>query len=312
MKLVTYDLGKAPRAGLAVGQKIVDLEAGDRELGRGKLPASVRALLEGGEPAMSAARKLADKAEKLIAKIETGKEKCPEWILGEEQIHWGPPLPDPEKIICLGQNYIDHIREQERVLGRALKVPENPVIFTKFRSTLNGPYDPIKLPPKSVTGAVDFEVELAIVIGREAKGVKQKDAMDYVAGYMVMNDVSARDCQRADGQWVRAKSFDSFGPCGPWLVTRDEVENPHKLGLWCAVNGETMQDSNTSNMIFKIPKVVSYLSAAITLKPGDIISTGTPPGVGMFREPKVLLKAGDAVECGVAGVGVICNVCEKA
>lgn len=312
MKLVTYDQGGAPRAGLAVGGMIVDLEIGDKALGKGALPSSVRALLEAGDFALAAARKLAEKSAKLVDKILAGKADQPEWIHFEEEIHFGPPVPDPEKIICLGQNYIDHIREQEKVLGKTLKVPENPVIFTKFRSTLNGPYDPVVLPPKTTTSAVDFEVELAIVIGREAKGVKAKDAMDYVAGYMVMNDVSARDCQRADGQWVRAKSFDTFGPCGPWLVTRDEVENPHKLRLWCAVNGETMQDSNTKNMIFKIPKVVAYLSTAITLKPGDIISTGTPPGVGMFREPQVLLKDGDTVECGVDGVGVISNVFEKA
>lgn len=312
MKLVTYDRGKAARAGLALGEMIVDLEAGDAALGRGKLPASVRVLLKGGEPALEAARKLAAKAARLIEKIAAGKEQRPAWILPEAKVHFCPPLPDPEKIVCVGQNYIDHIHEQERLLGRKLKIPEAPVFFAKFRTALTGPYDPIRIPPKSVTQAVDFEVELAIVIGRETKGVKQKEALDCVAGYMVLNDVSARDCQRADGQWVRGKSLDSFGPCGPWLVTRDEVENPHQLGLWSAVNGQTMQESTTANMIFKIPKVISYLSAAITLKPGDIISTGTPPGVGMFREPPVLLGPGDVVECGVAGIGVICNVCEKA
>lgn len=311
MKLVTYDQGQAPHAGLAVGGMIADLAAADAALGRGKLPASVRALLEAGDSALAAARKLEAKLAKLVEKVLVGKAECPDWLLQEEDLHLGPPLPDPEKIICIGQNYIDHIREQEKLLGKTLKVPENPVIFTKFRSTLGGPYDTITLPPPAVTTAVDFEVELAFVIGRTAKGVKAKDAMDYVAGYMVMNDVSARDCQRNDGQWVRAKSFDTFGPCGPWLVTRDEIENPHKLRLWSTVNGEPMQNSNTKNQIFKIPKVIAYLSMAITLKPGDIISTGTPPGVGMFRDPQVLLQPGDVVECGVDGVGVICNTCVK-
>lgn len=311
MKLVSYDHGQGLRAGLAIGDAIIDLEKGARALAKGKLPASVKELLEAGEPAMTRARKTSAQAEKLLGRIEAGKERRPAWIFPEDCVHLGPPVPNPEKIICLGLNYLDHVREQEGRLHKTIEPPDSPVIFSKFASSLTGPYDPIAMPPTRVTEKVDYEVELALVIGRTAKAVSQKEATACIAGYMVLNDVSARDCQFQDKQWVRAKSFDSFAPCGPWLVSADEIANPHKLRLWCVVNGETMQESSTKNMIFKIPMIVSFLSQAITLKPGDIISTGTPAGVGAFRETPVFLKSGDVVECGIEGIGTICNTCER-
>lgn len=312
MKLVTYDLGEAGRAGLAIEGMIVDLEKGAKALKKKKLPASVKELLEGGAPALATAGEVAEAAGELIGRIQQGSARKPAWILLEDEVHLGPPLPNPEKVICMGLNYLDHVREQEGRLHKSIEPPKNPIIFAKFPSALTGPYDPILMPPAKVTQQVDFEVELAVVIGRTAKGVSPKEAMDCVAGYMVMNDVSARDCQFSDKQWVRSKSFDGFAPCGPWLVTPDEVGDPHKLRLWTAVNGQTMQDSSTRNLIFKIPRIISYLSQAMTFKPGDIISTGTPAGVGVFREPPVLLKAGDSVECGIQGIGTICNTCERA
>ncbi len=159
--------------------------------------------------------------------------------------------------------------------------------------------------------AVDYEVELAFVIGREARRVKRRDAMNYVAGYMVMNDVTARDVQRADGQWVRGKSFDTFGPCGPHLLTHEEISNPHDLPIWLKLNSETMQNSSTKNLIFDIPFLIEYLSRGITFRPGDIVSTGTPPGVGIFRKPPVVLKPGDVIEAGIEGIGTLHNKCVR-
>ena len=310
MKLVTYrQEGGEARAGLAVLGYIVDLEKGAKAI-KEKLPASLRAVLAQGPEALAAARRVEARS---AALFESGHKpsRLHAWIFPEDEIQLAPPLPDPEKIICLGLNYRDHIREQEGRLHATIELPKDPIIFSKFATALAGPYDPIKLPPERVTRQVDYEVELALVIGRTARAVSQQEAAGCVAGYMVLNDVSARDCQFADKQWVRAKSFDGFAPCGPWLVTPDELGDPHKLRLWTILNGTPMQQSTTRHMIFKIPRIISYISQAITLKPGDIISTGTPAGVGFFREPPVVLKPGDTVECGIEGIGTICNTCER-
>jgi 2-keto-4-pentenoate hydratase/2-oxohepta-3-ene-1,7-dioic acid hydratase in catechol pathway len=311
MRFVTYDRNDSPRAGLAVGGVIVDLEKGGKALASVKLPSSVRELLAGGKAMMRKGTGVARKAEALIKKIDKGTERRPTWAIPEDRVHLGPPLPDPEKVICLGLNYREHVAEGKGKFRKTAEDPPNPIIFTKFATTLTGPYDPIRLPPKRVSSQVDYEVELALVIGREARGVKAKDALDYVAGYMVMNDVSARDCQFNDKQWVRAKSFDSFGPCGPWMVSADEIPHPNRLKLWTVLNGERVQDSSTRHQIFKIPFTIAFLSQAMTLRPGDIISTGTPAGVGIFREPQLLLNPGDTVECGIEGIGTICNTCER-
>lgn len=209
------------------------------------------------------------------------------------------PLPDPSKIICIGLNYLDHCEEQNKPR------PERPMLFAKFANTIAGPSDNVQIP--SNTSELDFEGELAVVIGKRARNVKRADAFSYIFGYMALLDVSARDLQRTDGQWVRAKSQDGFAPCGPCLVTADEISDPQNLALRTNVNGERMQDSNTGNMIFPIDELIEFVTASLTLEPGDIISTGTPAGVGVHRSPQVLLKRDDIVEVSIEGIGTLRN-----
>jgi len=186
-----------------------------------------------------------------------------------------------------------------------MDVPEKPLLFCKTPNTLCGPYDPIVLPTGS--GQVDWEVELAVIIGKEGKKIKKKDAFDYIAGYTVMNDVSGREAQFSDQQWFRGKSFDTFAPMGPAFVTADEIDDVHNLKLTAIVDGVTMQDGNTKDLIFDIPTIIEFISENMTLVPGDIISTGTPEGVGIFRNPPVVLKEGNVVECAVEKIGSIKN-----
>jgi 2-keto-4-pentenoate hydratase/2-oxohepta-3-ene-1,7-dioic acid hydratase in catechol pathway len=214
----------------------------------------------------------------------------------------GCPLYRPSKIICLGLNYLDHKEES------GFEKPQKPLLFCKTQNTLAGPFDPIILPRSC--NQIDWEVELAVVIGREGKRIAPEDALNYVAGFSVMNDVSGREAQFADSQWFRGKSFDTFAPLGPALVTVDEVEDFQNLKLTASVNGEVMQNGSTADMIFDIPAIISFISEDITLVPGDIISTGTPSGVGIFRDPPVLLNAGDIVECWVEKIGTIRNTVE--
>lgn len=209
------------------------------------------------------------------------------------------PIRRPSKILCLGKNYEEHAKE-----GGDEK-PEKPLIFCKTLNTLNGPFDPILLPRSCKQ--IDWEVELAIVIGKECKRVKQQDAVDYIAGFTVMNDVSGREAQFSDDQWYRGKSFDTFAPMGPALVTVDEIPDVNNLRLTATVDDVVMQDGNTGDLIFDIPYLIEYISEDITLIPGDIISTGTPSGVGIFRNPPVVLKPGNVVECHIEGIGSIIN-----
>lgn len=214
----------------------------------------------------------------------------------DSQARLCPPVKDPSKIICIGLNYADHARET------GAKVPEEPIIFFKATSSLTGPNDPVTIPPGSQK--TDWEVELAVVIGARASYVEEKDAMAHVAGYCLHNDYSERAFQlERGGQWVKGKSCDTFAPLGPWFVSADEIADVNNLRLWLRVNGRTMQDGHTGNLIFKIPFLVSYLSQFMTLLPGDIISTGTPAGVGLGMNPQVYLKPGDVVECGIDGLG---------
>ncbi len=211
----------------------------------------------------------------------------------------GCPVCRPSKIICLGKNYSEHAKEG------GVENPERPILFCKTPNTLNGPYDPIVLPKSSVQ--VDWEVELAVIIGNKGKRIKKKDAFSHIAGFTILNDVSGRDAQFSDFQWFRGKSFDSFAPVGPCVVTPDEIDNVQNLRLTTTVNGNVMQDGNTKDMIFDIPTIIEYISEDITLLPGDILSTGTPSGVGIFRDPPVVLKPGDVVECRIEGIGSIKN-----
>ncbi len=209
------------------------------------------------------------------------------------------PIPKPGKITCVGLNYADHAREQGH------EPPKSPIFFLKSGNTICGPGDAIHLPPNS--SQVDYEAEFAVVMGKKGSRIPEEKAYDYVAGYMILHDVSARDLQFSDGQWYRGKSCDTFAPTGPWIVTRDEIKDPHNLRISLTLNGETMQDSNTSNLIFSVPYLVSYLSQSATWEVGDLISTGTPPGVGVFRKPPVFLKAGDTTSVTVERLGTLTN-----
>jgi acylpyruvate hydrolase len=210
-----------------------------------------------------------------------------------------PPVMRPSKIICLTLNYRDHATEQNR------EPPPHPVVFSKAPSALCGPFDDIVIRPG--VEQVDAEAELAIVIGREGTMIEPDEALDYVAGYMAFNDVSARKIQIEDRQYFRGKSFDTFAPCGPWIVTAGELGDPHGLSIIQRLNGEVMQESNTSRLVFKIPEIISFLSQGFTLMPGDVIATGTPGGVGLFRDPQVFLKEGDLVEIEIERIGKIAN-----
>ena len=305
MKLISFHSGMHIRAGAVVGDFAVDLEKAAKSLRSGAVPSSIRALLEAGEPGLARARKTVRRAEARLERVSQKKERRPAWAQRLADVELAPPIPDPEKIICIGLNYTDHCEEQK------IEPPESPIFFTKFPTTLAGPYSPVRLPPDSVTSQVDFEVELAFVIGRESKRVARKDALACVAGYMVLNDVSARDVQFKDRQWGRGKSFDTFAPCGPWLLTADEVPDPHKLRLWLKLNGRIMQDSTTKNLVFDIPFLIEYLSRGLTFRPGDIVATGTPAGVGIFRKPPILVKPRDVMEAGIDGIGTIKNRCVR-
>lgn len=220
----------------------------------------------------------------------------------EMEVRLGPPVSRPSKIICLGKNYAEHAQEG------GFEPPKTPLLFCKTFNTLTGPHDPILMPQSS--GKVDWEVELAVVIGRAGKAIPRDQALDYIAGYTVMNDVSAREAQFSDSQWFRGKSFDSFAPLGPYLVTPDEIGEVGHLRLEALVNGVLMQAGNTADMIFDIPFLIENISADISLLPGDIISTGTPSGVGIFRDPPVVLKKGDVVECRIERIGALINKCQ--
>ncbi len=212
---------------------------------------------------------------------------------------FGAPIARPSKIVCLGKNYAEHAKEG------GFEGPERPLLFAKSPGAVNGPFDPILLPKSS--RKIDWEVELAVVIGRQAKRVSRSEAASVIAGFCVANDVSGRDAQFADSQWFRGKSFDTFAPLGPALVTCDEIGDWHNLRLVTRVNGRPMQDGTTADMIFDVETIIEDVSCDITLEAGDVILTGTPAGVGFFRDPPVLLAAGDVVACEIEGIGTIRN-----
>ena len=221
------------------------------------------------------------------------EEKLP---LVEDGQRIGSPIARPSKILCIGLNYAKHAKET----GAA--IPTEPILFMKSTSSLTGPFDNIIIPKNSEK--TDWEVELGVVIGKKASYVSEEEAMNYVAGYVLHNDVSERAFQlERGGTWDKGKGCDSFAPLGPWLVTKDEIPNPHKLRLWLSLNGKMMQDSNTDDLIFNIPQLISYSSQFMTLLPGDVISTGTPAGVGLGFSPNIYLKPGDVVELGIDGLG---------
>jgi 2,4-diketo-3-deoxy-L-fuconate hydrolase len=211
-------------------------------------------------------------------------------------VRLGPPVAGSSKFVAIGLNYADHAAEA------GMQIPTEPIIFLKALTSMCGPNDPVEKPRGSTK--LDWEVELGFVIGTKAKYVSEADAMNYVAGYCVGNDVSERNFQLERlGNWTKGKSHDTFGPLGPWLVTRDEIPDPHKLAMWLDVNGERQQSGSTATMIFKVPKLISYVSEFMTLLPGDVVVTGTPPGVGSGKKPPRFLKVGDIVTLGIDGLG---------
>ena len=299
MRLVTFEVNGAQRLGAAVGERVIDLQAAGAALGaegRGPgvaaIPADMLGLLQLGDEGMDAVRALLDA-------VRDGAAGEGRYAYSAAAVRLRAPLPVPTKILCIGQNYRDHVLEQNAPM------PEKPIIFAKFTTAVIGPGDDIIYP--STTRELDYEAELVVVIGKTGKHIARARAYDYVAGYMAGQDVTARDLQRGDGQWVRGKTQDTFAPLGPYLVTRDEVPDPQALDIKLWVNGEVRQDSNTRNLIFDVPELIAFISQGITLTPGNIIFTGTPPGVGAFRKPPALLQVGDEVTVEVEKLGRLTN-----
>ena len=297
MKLVTYEARDKVSIGLYRGGIIYDLNKSYESVfeERGGFPKDMLSLIECGEDSLERVRQL----DKSLG--EWGdKLKAAGYTYGEAEVHLLAPVPRPKKnIVCLGVNYAEHAEETGHEL------PRFPVFFTKPPTVIIGPYDLIHLP--TCSSQIDYEGELAFVFGKKGKNIGREAALDYVAGHTVMNDVTARDLQSNHHQWFKGKGLDTFGPMGPYFVTKEEVPDPHGLRLRTWLNGKIMQDSTTRNMIFKIPALISSLSMDMTVEPGDIVSTGTPSGVGHSRKPPVYLKAGDLVEVEVEGVGVLRN-----
>ena len=281
MRLVTFTHQGQRRLGARSGDSIIDLSAADPSI-----PSTMKEFLEAGDNAISRARAIIDSGTHAISATDV-------------TIH--APIDNPEKIICIGLNYADHAAES------SMPIPDEPIVFSKYASSIIGPDENIVAP--SASSQVDYEVELVVVIGKSGRNISEEDALNHVAGYMVGHDVSARDYQleKPGAQWMMGKTFDTFAPIGPDLVTTDDVPDPHNLGIRCILNGKTVQDSNTSQLIFDVPKLIAYLTHVFTLAPGDLIFTGTPHGVGMGREPQLWLKHGDRVICEIDGLGRLEN-----
>jgi len=302
MRLVTFIQHGTSTIGVMVNEQyLLELQAGVREFLTDSTSFSVstlKELLEQGEEALREVQEVVTRAQAALQ--HNPDPGAADWLVPLKEVQLLAPILNPQKIIAIGQNYRDHCLEQNA------PIPERPIIFAKFPTAVIGNGAGIRWDP-TLTSQVDFEAELGVVIGKRARCVSQEDAFEYVAGYMNANDVSARDLQFGDKQWVRGKSLDTFCPLGPYLVTKDEVSDPHTLSIRSILNDEVMQDSNTGNLIFRIPFLIEFASRAFTLLPGDILLTGTPPGVGVFRDPKVLLKPGDTITIEVEGLGTLSN-----
>jgi 2-keto-4-pentenoate hydratase/2-oxohepta-3-ene-1,7-dioic acid hydratase in catechol pathway len=227
-------------------------------------------------------------------------------MLSLEALELGPPIPNPDKILCLGTNYREHVAETR------LEIPKVPVVFAKFRNSLTGPTSPIMLPPPHVSSRIDYEGELAVVIGKRCKAVPEEEALDCVAGYSIVNDVTARDVQAQTSQWTAGKALDTFLPMGPGIIPASRVPDPQALTLITRVNGQEVQHDSTGNMIFSVAAAIAFLSNLMTLEPGDIIATGTPSGVGFTRTPPLFLQDGDMVEVEIEHIGGIRNPVKRA
>lgn len=305
MKLVSYKFKGKPgsyRIGCVIDEKVIDLQESYRLLLISKqendlvhsiehlLPADPGEFYSMGAPAI-------DRAKAACEYIKNNT--INKLAFNQEEVSFGTPIPNPSKIICVGKNYADHVAEMRG------DIPEFPVLFAKFNNALIGPEDDIEKSPH--TKKLDYEVELAVVIGKEASRVNKEDALDYIAGYSIGNDTSARDLQKRTPQWLQGKSLDRSTPIGPWMVTADEIGNPANLAIRSFVNGEKRQESNTSHLIFDIPFLIEFISNLITLKPGDIILTGTPDGVGFAMDPPQFLTDGDRITMEIEKVGKLEN-----
>ncbi len=307
MRLATLNVNGKAHLGWVSDRWVVDVATlagriwGDREEAyRTVLQMSLDMVLKAdGVPLLREALHALDKA---VGGLEYVHVRFPDLVYAPEEAPLLQSLLAPSKIIAIGLNYRDHCEEQN------LTPPERPTVFAKFPSALLRPRGVIQWSTR-LTREVDYEAELAVIIGRVARNVRASEAYYYVFGYTAANDVSARDLQRSDKQWVRAKSLDTFCPLGPWVVTQDEIGDPMDLAIRCVVNGEVRQDGHTGNMIFDVPTLIEFLSQAFTLLPGDIILTGTPSGVGIFRDPPQLLQDGDVVTVSIEGIGDLTNTC---
>jgi len=279
MQLVSFGPSGSERPGILLDDRILDVGAAVPSL-----PSSWRDIF---------ASDLLDRVRPIAADPPAAA------LIARTGLRLGPPIPNPSKIVCIGLNYADHAAEQNKPL------PETPLLFAKAPTALGGDGDPILLPAHEPR--VDIEAELAFVVGRRAQRVQAAEAEAYVAGYMCFNDVSGRKAQYEDKQWFRGKSFDTFAPCGPYLLTRDAMPDPHVLAIGSRVDGRVMQESNTRQLVHRIPALLEYITRSMTLLPGDIVATGTPAGVGVFRDPPVFLTAGQTVTVEIEGLGRLVN-----
>jgi acylpyruvate hydrolase len=305
MKLLTFSRGGRTIFGAKVGAHIVDLSELVASTKNGKeveaFPENLDSFLQAGEGVRRVAQSAIDAALKSQSIGELAKKGS---VYNEEEIAFLPPVTRPGKIICLGMNYRKHAQE----MGR--EPPQYPTLFAKYPHTLIGHKNPLVLP--TISQMVDYEAELAIVIGKAGKSIKAEHALDHVAGYTILNDISVRDFQNRTLQWFQGKNFERSCPVGPYLVTKDEVPDPDKLEIELKLNDKIMQRSNTSDFIFSVSNIIEYISQIMTLQPGDIISTGTPGGVGVARDPQVFLKPGDVVRISLQDVGLLENTAVKA
>jgi 2-keto-4-pentenoate hydratase/2-oxohepta-3-ene-1,7-dioic acid hydratase in catechol pathway len=303
MRYATFSLLNDPkqRVGVVSGNRILDLRKLVRSHWSEPFPASLQELIAAGPQAWRRMSSLVD--------IEEFGSQNPRSEISPpaEEIRLHAPIPRPAKnIVCLGLNYASHMEETAKARGRQVKIPEVPVFFTKATTTVNGPYDPIPWDP-AVTSEVDWEAELAVILGVGGKNIPRAKAMEHVFGFTIANDVSARDLQQSHYQWFKGKSLDGFCPMGPHVVTADEFGDPQNKQISLRVNGVVKQSASTADMIFTVPVIIEFLSRGMTLEPGDIISTGTPEGVGLGRIPPEYLKDGDLIETEIEGIGVLRN-----
>jgi len=307
MRLVTFLRLGEPRLGAVVGGQVIDLNAGyqylqeragiprARERAAVVLPPDMVGFLTNGEEALSAARNVVEQVSKAESTTLAGKGI----LYGLKAIAVKAPVPRPTKLILVGLNYRDHAEEA------GMKIPTEPTLFSKYPSVVIGPGEGIRMP--RVSTQIDYEGEFAFGIGKGGKDIPRERALDHVAGYTIVHDVSCRDYQMRTGQWMVGKTFDTFAPMGPHLVLKDEVPDPHNLDLTTRLNGEVMQHSNTKHLIFNVIDLIAYMSQVFTLEPGDVVSTGTPAGVGFARNPQVFLKPGDVIRIEITGLGVLEN-----